>query len=1438
MEKAELPPEIYRPRRHCLHPLPYLSRLELSDTFKTDIGLITPELFHKVFRISIKGTARQDDLFYISIAPGCPPQPEPEASLPWTIAAVKLDQIAATGLAVTLPSASPTLQSVARSFAQERPDLKSLRHVEVLVAEVQPLTLQRVFVRLDGDALARHVEVQKKFRGGFSPQRGKIALRNAQSRKQLAASVEEQASSDGELADQVKDQIKDAVRESLGKPAIVHRGDIVPLPLPTHPITHEAFPRIEIIYCEPVDQGIISGETDIVVDMRRRRRKSATEAPKLAGDGVRTASRQNGESDQESTAESSTSTEESTSSDDSADNLISLSTAILSERPSGLASPKSTSTLPTRPQRSGATSPGSVFSTFTTATGHQRSRLGRLVQLKPLTCRVPGHLLHPVPSPGEDDEARLFVDVKTLARLGCFSGDWVRITAIGQVSKGQDHPWSAEAFGGDETSEVFRVLKVYGLTETGYGQNDDRLAKASSRNCGNPRLRPSSVAFVSPILYANLDHPSEVYIAPITTLQQREARTSRRRIASSELPPVAKEVTLTRLPNPLSTEKAMQHGIFEGLKRYFERRRRIIRAGDRIAIIFDINASRLVASIAPSGELDSRLSTLLEGSPLTKWRQQGPVGVAWFQIDKTSDAETPKNLSSLDPAIWGGAVCIEPTHTKMTQKGSRQSEEPPALENPWRYYVSMHKLQVADTELSIVKRATMTVEQRFASPLRRRLRELFTAATSPQALAIGIRPLVVLLHSSQAGAGKIYSTIAACADLGLHFFRIDGWDVLTEGGDGNDAKTEGSLRAKLERAATCGGKYTVPLIRHIEALSADRIASTLKETLAYFRVLVLTTREIGNVSDSLRGLVTHELEITAPDERERKAILWSALIEKGIRLAPNVELDATARKTAAMSAGDLSNVVDRSIIARRTRLGDVAASLPRTLVRDILVAGGWSARCITAGDLDKAVEGARKGFADSIGAPKIPDVPWEDVGGLSVVKDTILETIQLPLEHPELFAKGLKKRSGILLYGPPGTGKTLLAKAIATSFTLNFFSVKGPELLNMYIGESEANVRRVFARARDARPCVVFFDELDAVAPKRGNQGDSGGVMDRIVSQLLAELDGMSSDESGAGGVFVVGATNRPDLLDPALLRPGRFDKMLYLGVADTHEQQLHILEALTRRFSLAEDLSLARVAQRLPFTYTGADLYALCADAMLKAMMRKVHAVDAKILAMPGEKITPAQFFDRHATEEDIKVQVTEDDFRAAQSQLVTSVSAKELEHYQRVRKSFENPPTNTNGDAALGPRVSSPIASRSDANASHLPQLKPALPMPVRRKSSSAQSNHTARPTSSRPTRGPTWSYNRQSGNAVKDGTDESDEDQDESDDGDEDDEGFVTSNDYATTPERRGVRGDSVRTADWKGKGKARASLGGSGTENRERGPTGFGYAADGEDLYDDD
>ncbi|KAG9082714.1 peroxisomal assembly protein [Ceratobasidium sp. UAMH 11750] len=341
---------------------------------------------------------------------------------------------------------------------------------------------------------------------------------------------------------------------------------------------------------------------------------------------------------------------------------------------------------------------------------------------------------------------------------------------------------------------------------------------------------------------------------------------------------------------------------------------------------------------------------------------------------------------------------------------------------------------------------------------------------------------------------------------------------------------------------------------------------------------------------------------------------------------------------------------------------------------------------LTARDLESALDAARAAYSESIGAPKIPNVSWDDVGGLAHVKSDILDTIQLPLEHPELFADGMKKRSGILLYGPPGTGKTLLAKAVATSCALNFLSVKGPELLNMYIGESEANVRRVFQRARDARPCVVFFDELDSVAPRRGQAGDSGGVMDRIVSQLLAELDGMGTG-GGGGEVFVIGATNRPDLLDPALLRPGRFDRMLYLGVSTTHADQLRIIQALTRKFRLDPSLDLAAVAERCPFNYTGADFYALCSDAMLKAMARKAEEVERRVAEINAQPPLPehaypmtAQYYLAElATAAETDVLVNADDFFKALDELVPSVSASELEHYREVQQKFASSTINS---------------------------------------------------------------------------------------------------------------------------------------------------------------
>lgn len=296
----------------------------------------------------------------------------------------------------------------------------------------------------------------------------------------------------------------------------------------------------------------------------------------------------------------------------------------------------------------------------------------------------------------------------------------------------------------------------------------------------------------------------------------------------------------------------------------------------------------------------------------------------------------------------------------------------------------------------------------------------------------------------------------------------------------------------------------------------------------------------------------------------------------------------------------------------------------------------------------------------AIGAPRVPTVSWADVGGLEDAKRTILDTVQLPLRHKALFASGGRRRSGALLYGPPGTGKTLLAKAVATECGVRFLAVKGPELINMYIGESERNVREVFARARAARPCIVFFDELDALAPARGGGGDSGGVMDRVVSQLLAEVDGLAGE--GGDDVFVIGATNRPDLIDPALLRPGRFDKLLYVGVDGSEAGRLRVLQALTRKFVLAPDVDLPALARACPARYTGADVYALCADAWMRAVKGRLRA-DAAAASGAAQQPGPAS---------DAPLPVAMADFEAAMADLAPSLSAGELERYQALADSF----------------------------------------------------------------------------------------------------------------------------------------------------------------------
>jgi len=235
---------------------------------------------------------------------------------------------------------------------------------------------------------------------------------------------------------------------------------------------------------------------------------------------------------------------------------------------------------------------------------------------------------------------------------------------------------------------------------------------------------------------------------------------------------------------------------------------------------------------------------------------------------------------------------------------------------------------------------------------------------------------------------------------------------------------------------------------------------------------------------------------------------------------------------------------------------------------------------------------------------EVPNISWDDIGGLEDVKRDLKELVQYPVEHPEKFEKfGMSPSKGVLFYGPPGCGKTLMAKAVANECQANFISVKGPELLTMWFGESEANVRDVFEKARQAAPCVLFFDELDSIAQQRGgSSGDGGGAADRVMNQLLTEMDGVGAKKN----VFIIGATNRPDIIDTALMRPGRLDQLIYIPMPD-FESRLGILRATLRKSPVSKDIDLQYLASQTD-KFTGADLTEICQSACKMAIREEIE--------------------------------------------------------------------------------------------------------------------------------------------------------------------------------------------------------------------------------------
>ena len=316
---------------------------------------------------------------------------------------------------------------------------------------------------------------------------------------------------------------------------------------------------------------------------------------------------------------------------------------------------------------------------------------------------------------------------------------------------------------------------------------------------------------------------------------------------------------------------------------------------------------------------------------------------------------------------------------------------------------------------------------------------------------------------------------------------------------------------------------------------------------------------------------------------------------------------------------------------------------------------------------------------------EIPTITWEDIGGLEDVKANLREMILFPIEHPDKFHKfGMKPSKGVLFYGPPGCGKTLMAKAVANECSSNFISIKGPELLTMWFGESEANVREVFDKARNAAPCVLFFDELDSVGTSRGSGGGgAGGASDRILNQLLTEMDGAGVKKD----LFFIGATNRPDILDEALVRPGRLDQLIYIPLPDNGARK-NIFKAVLRKSPIAPNVSFDFMSE-MTKDFTGADITELCQRACKAAIRDAIGAEEERrrLLAENGEEADA----DMMPVEDPVPV-ITRTHFEEAFSMARMSVNKQDLYKYDEYRKKMDPSYAKSQGGGPERPKINWP--------------------------------------------------------------------------------------------------------------------------------------------------
>lgn len=531
---------------------------------------------------------------------------------------------------------------------------------------------------------------------------------------------------------------------------------------------------------------------------------------------------------------------------------------------------------------------------------------------------------------------------------------------------------------------------------------------------------------------------------------------------------------------------------------------------------------------------------------------------------------------------------------------------------------------------------------------------------------LGVKPPRGVLLYGPPGSGKTLIARAVANETGAFFFLINGPEIMSKmAGD-----SEANLRRAFEEA-----EKNAPAIIFIDEVDSiapkrdkvggeveRRIVSQLLTLMDGMKgrgqvVVIAATNRPNSIDAALRrfGRFDREIDIGVPDEVGRLEIL--RIHTKNMKIDDEVDLTAISKETHGFVGADLAQLCSEAALQCIREKMDLIDIDSDTIDAQIL-----ESMAVTQEHFKHALGSCNPSSLRET-VVEVPNVKWEDIGGLEEVKKNLQEMILYPIEHPDKFHKfGMTPSKGVLFYGPPGCGKTLLAKAVANECSANFISIKGPELLTMWFGESEANVREIFDKARAAAPCVLFFDELDSVGTARGSSmGDAGGAGDRVMNQLLTEMDGVGAKKS----LFFIGATNRPDILDEALLRPGRLDQLIYIPLPDK-PSRLGILKANLRKTPIANDIDMNFMAD-LTEGFSGADLTELCQRASKSAVREAIEA-EARIKA--ARELDPS--FGANLPSDPVP-ELTRKHFEEALKYARKSVDATQLDKYEQFRRKFD---------------------------------------------------------------------------------------------------------------------------------------------------------------------